>query len=166
MDINCSRDRIGIGSSLFHTFATPWALVLDVVPILLFQIWYIWLYSRRVVGMGFVYSGVFLAGFFLTSNFSRQFTDILNGSLSYAPAFLVLTGLGIYHHQQQKRDRWVLLAAAGVFLLSLFFRTLDSFICPYFTIGTHFLWHLLNGSLLYLSARGLILNWSRNVNLS
>ncbi len=36
---------IGIGSFLFHTFATGWAQVLDVVPILLFQISYVWLYS-------------------------------------------------------------------------------------------------------------------------
>jgi hypothetical protein len=152
---------IGIGSSLFHTFATQWAMVLDIVPILLFQIWYIWLYSRRVVGMVSVTSGVFLTGFFFASNFSRQFTDIFNGSLAYAPVFLILTGLGIYHYQYLKRDRWVLLAAAGVFSLSLFFRTLDSSICPYFSLGTHFLWHLLNGGLLYLSARGLILNWDK-----
>lgn len=153
---------IGIGSGLFHTFATQWAMVLDIVPILLFQIWYIWLYSRRIVGLGSVSSGVLLTGFFFASNFSKQFTDVLNGSLAYAPAFLVLTGLGIYHYQYILRDRWVLLAAAGVFSLSLFFRTLDSSICPYFSIGTHFLWHLLNGGLLYLSARGLILNWDRD----
>ena len=29
---------IGIGSTLFHTFATTWARFLDVLPILLFQI--------------------------------------------------------------------------------------------------------------------------------
>ena len=28
---------LGIGSALFHTFATAWARVLDVVPILLFE---------------------------------------------------------------------------------------------------------------------------------
>src|SRR4051794_14524228 len=30
---------IGIGSALYHTFATGWARVLDVVPILHFQLW-------------------------------------------------------------------------------------------------------------------------------
>lgn len=32
---------IGIGSSVFHTFATTWARVFDVVPILLFQVSYL-----------------------------------------------------------------------------------------------------------------------------
>src|SRR5688500_8385384 len=40
---------VGVGSILWHTFATPWALILDTVPILLFIVWYIWLYTRNVL---------------------------------------------------------------------------------------------------------------------
>jgi Ceramidase len=151
---------IGIGSTLFHTFATEWAGLLDVIPIMLFQLGFLWLYSRQVVKMKYGYAGGLLAGFLLASNFSNKFTNVLNGSLSYAPAFLVLLGLGLYHYQQQKREPFVLLAASGVFLLALSFRTLDRAVCPYFSTGTHFLWHLFNGILLYLSARALILNKS------
>jgi hypothetical protein len=151
---------IGIGSALFHTFATGWANLLDVIPILLFQLCFLWLYSRQVVRMKYAYAGALITGFFFISNFSGQFTHLLNGSLSYAPAFLVLFGLGLYHYQERKREPMVLLAAAGVFLLALSFRTLDQAVCPYFPVGTHFLWHLCNGMLLYLSARALILNWS------
>ena len=149
---------IGIGSALFHTFATQWARLLDVIPIMLFQLGFLWLYSRQVVRMKYGYAGGLLVGFFFASNFSNEFTNVLNGSLSYAPAFLVLLGLGLYHYQQQKREPFILLAASGVFLLALSFRTLDREICPYFSTGTHFIWHLCNGILLYLSARGLILN--------
>ncbi|MGB7891835.1 MAG: ceramidase domain-containing protein [Microcoleus sp.] len=149
---------IGIGSTLFHTFATPWARLLDVIPIMLFQLGFLWLYSRQVVRMKYGYAGGLLVGFFFASNFSNEFTNVFNGSLSYAPAFLVLLGFGVYHYQQQKREPFILLAASGVFLLALSFRTLDQTICPYFSIGTHFLWHLCNGILLYLSARALILN--------
>lgn len=151
---------IGIGSFLFHTFATRWASFLDTLPILLFQLCYIWLYSQKIVRMKYRYSGALLGGFFFASNFSKQFTDILNGSLSYAPAFLVLLGFAIYHYRQQKREPFILLIALGCFLLALLFRTLDQATCPYFSIGTHFLWHPSNGTLLYLSARALILNWS------
>ncbi|MGE5658339.1 MAG: ceramidase domain-containing protein [Actinomycetota bacterium] len=151
---------IGFGSFLFHTFATQWASLLDVIPILLFQICFIWLYSRQVIRMKYGYAGTLLVGFLVVSNFSGKFIDVLNGSLSYAPAFLVLLGFGLYHWQQQKREPFVLLAASGVFLLALSFRTLDRAICPYFSSGTHFLWHLCNGILLYLSARALILNYS------
>ena len=154
---------IGIGSFLFHTFATQWANLLDVIPILLFQLCFIWLYSRRVVRMNSGYAGVLLAAFFFVSYFSKQFINLLNGSLSYAPAFLVLLGLGLYHYRQQKREPFILLAATGVFLLALAFRTIDRAICPFFSTGTHFLWHLFNGVLLYLSARSLLLNWSERV---
>ncbi|MEG4961357.1 MULTISPECIES: hypothetical protein [unclassified Microcoleus] len=149
---------IGIGSALFHTFATQWARLLDVIPIMLFQLAFLWLYSRQVVRMKYGYAGGLLVGFLFASNFSNKFTNVLNGSLSYAPAFLVLLGLGLYHYQQQKREPFILLAASGVFLLALSFRTLDREICPYFSTGTHFIWHLCNGILLYLSARALILN--------
>ena len=47
--------------------------------------------------------------------------------------------------------------AAVVFCASLVFRTIDELVCPSFPIGTHFLWHLLNGGLLYLAMRTLIL---------
>lgn len=154
---------IGIGSTLFHTLATRWANLLDVIPILLFQLWFLWLYSRQVVRMKSAYAGASIVGFFFASNFSRQFTHLFNSSLSYAPAFLVLLGLGLYHYRHLKREPLLLLAASGVFLLALSFRTLDQAVCPYFSTGTHFLWHLFNGLLLYLSARALILNWSMRV---
>src|SRR4051812_32005000 len=35
---------VGVGSTLWHTFATRWAMVLDVVPITLFQLCFLWLY--------------------------------------------------------------------------------------------------------------------------
>ncbi|MBK1989493.1 ceramidase domain-containing protein [Sphaerospermopsis aphanizomenoides BCCUSP55] len=151
---------IGIGSTLFHTFATKWANLLDVLPIMFFQLCFLWLYSRHVMKMKYIYTGSLIIVFYFASNYSKQFTNLFNGSLSYLPAFLVLLGFGIYHFQQQKCERFILLGAAGVFLLALSFRSFDQIVCYDFSTGTHFIWHLLNGILLYLSARGLILNWS------
>ena len=150
---------IGTGSTLFHTFATQWSNRLDVIPILLFQLCFLWLYTRRILRIKPLFVGVLIAGFVLASQWSQQFFYLLNGSLSYAPALLILGSLGIYHYQQQKQEPLILLAATGVLFVALFFRTLDKTICPEFPLGTHFLWHLLNGVVLYLSTRGLILNW-------
>jgi hypothetical protein len=50
-----------------------------------------------------------------------------------------------------------LLAATAVFLLSFSARTLDMQICSVFPLGTHFLWHLLNATLLYLLVRAAII---------
>jgi Ceramidase len=153
---------IGIGSFLFHTFATEWASLLDVIPILLFQLCFLWLYSRQVIGLKYRYIGTLLIGFIFASTFSSQFTIVLNGSLSYLPAFLILLGFGLYHYQFKKHENFVILVAAGIFLLALIFRSLDQLICPYSSIGTHFIWHICNGALLYFSIRGLILNWSHS----
>jgi len=84
--------------------------------------------------------------------------DILNGSLNYAPALITLVILGIYHYRQKKVEHGLILIAAGVFLLSLTFRTMDSQSCSYLPIGTHFLWHILNAVLLYLTARAYVVN--------
>lgn len=149
---------IGIGSTLFHTFATTWARVLDAVPILLFQLSYLWLYSRKIIKMRSGYAAGLLAAFLVAAYFGRQFPQILNGSLIYAPAFLLILGLGLYHYRAEKAERFAVLAAAGVFLAAIFFRSIDNAVCPSFPVGTHFLWHLLVPVVLYLFMRGLLLN--------
>jgi len=88
----------------------------------------------------------------------RQFSHILNGSLIYAPALLILSLLGIHHLAVQRKEPYVLLAAVGVFILSLTFRTFDMEICPYFPLGIHFMWHILNSVALYLLMRGYLAN--------
>src|SRR3989304_3459018 len=76
---------IGAGSALFHTFATGWARVLDVLPILLFQLWFLWLYSRTVVGARSTYSAVLVSGFLHAGLRARPFPAVQNGSLPHVP---------------------------------------------------------------------------------
>ena len=56
---------IGIGSGLWHTFATPWSEALDRIPILLFQLVFLWLYIRVIMGFRRHLAAVFIAGFVL-----------------------------------------------------------------------------------------------------
>ncbi len=149
---------IGIGSALFHTFATGWARILDVVPILLFQLLFLWLYTRQVMGIQAALAAAAVVIFLVAGLVGRQFPHVLNRSLVYAPAFLLLVGLGLYHLRKQKPGRLLLIAAAGVFALALLFRSIDLSVCPYFPVGTHFLWHILNGGVVYLVMHVLILN--------
>lgn len=149
---------IGIGSFLFHTFATQWARYLDIVLILLFQFIFLWVYIRKVIKLKFIITLILLAIYVFFALYSREFPHLLNGSLSYAPGFLLLLILGLYHYLNKKREETLLLVAFAVFTLSLICRTLDSLICPYFPIGLHFLWHILTAILVYLLARALILN--------
>lgn len=149
---------IGIGSFLFHTMATPFTRWLDFIPILLFQLLYIGFYTRRIINLPVAVIGILLLVFLSASVYGRQFPEVINGSLIYAPALLVISVLGLYHYQSQKVGRSLLLGAASLFLLSIFFRSIDNMICTQFVLGTHFLWHILNALVIYLAMRALIAN--------
>lgn len=150
---------MGVGSTLFHTFAQLWAMIADVLPILAYQIVFIVLYSNKVMRIHCAKSTILLGLFFAAMYGSMQLPrEWLNGSLEYAPALLFVTGLGIYHYFKAERERFGLLAAAGVFTISLTFRSLDMAICEAFPLGIHFIWHCLNGLVLYLTTRAYLLN--------
>ncbi len=149
---------IGSGSFLFHTFATSWAELADVLPIMLFQFSYVWLYTREVGGVGRAGAGGFLLAYFAASMLAARFPHVLNGSLAYVPSLVVLVLLGTYHAATRKKGRCVLLAAAGLFLVSLAFRTLDNILCPCFPLGVHFLWHACNAAMLLLALHAWLAN--------
>ncbi|MSQ28485.1 MAG: hypothetical protein EXR51_10170 [Dehalococcoidia bacterium] len=150
---------IGAGSGLFHTFSTPWAYILDIGPIFLFQLCAVWTYLRRVAGVSRMGSGFAVAAFFGATMAARQFPDLMNGSFHYLPGFGVLLGLGVYHHNRRLEERSTLLVATGVFAVALATRTVDQAVCPAIPIGTHFVWHILTALTTYLVIRALIPAW-------
>jgi len=147
---------VGIGSTLFHTFASGWARLLDELPILVFQLGFLWLYLRRAAAIGALASGLALAAYLGSALYARQFPPLLNGSVVYLPALLTLCALGAYHAWKLLPLRWSLAQAAGAFSLAVAMRTVDSAWCDQFPLGTHFLWHLLVALVLYLAMRALL----------
>ncbi len=148
---------IGTGSSLFHSFATKATMVMDVVPILLYQMAFIGIYTRRIMALSWAKTLMLFVLFLISSALADRIpSSVMNGSLSYAPAFVFLLGFGIWHHMHKEREGWVLIIAAAFFALSLTFRSIDMALCPHISIGTHYLWHMLNGIVLYLTARSYI----------
>ena len=81
-----------------------------------------------------------------------------NGSLAYAPALLALLLIGGLLLVRGHAAGMGIFTAGIVFAVSLTFRTLDQDICASTTIvsesplGTHFMWHVLNATLLYILA--------------
>jgi len=149
---------VGIGSGLWHTLATPWAMILDVVPIALFLVWTLWLYARTVLRMPLPLVLASMAAFLGISAYAQGFEEVLNGSLAYALALTVLLALGAYHARQATPGRYSLLLAGGAYAIALVFRVLDPEVCSAFPIGTHFLWHSFTGFAAYLAMRSLILS--------
>jgi Ceramidase len=147
---------VGIGSTVFHTVATTWAQWLDLVPILLFQLAFLWIYAARELGWPPHAAGVLVAAFLAVALYARQFPEPFNGSITYAPAIVAIFVLGLHHRATHLRQPPRLLYAAGIFTVSLFLRTIDAAACEWFPFGTHFFWHLLNGAVLYLAVRSLL----------
>ncbi len=151
---------IGVGSFLFHTFATRWAALADVIPITLFMIAFLAYALRRFAGAAWLVTAALVALFIGTLVAAGSIRcgggACLNGSVGYLPALaaLALVGGGL-SWTGHRAGSW-LLAGALVFAVSLTFRTLDRALCPMTALfhgrmlGTHFLWHIMNATLLYL----------------
>ncbi len=149
---------IGLGSALFHTVATLWALSLDALPVVGFQVVFLWLYLRRCNGASRGSAALLVAGLLGAAIAGQWFQGFLNGSLPYIPGAALLLLLGNSHYRSGRREPLALLGAGGVFCLALLFRILDQTLCPAWSSGTHFLWHMLNAGVLYLAFRAYAAN--------
>jgi hypothetical protein len=156
---------VGIGSALWHTYATAGTLILDIIPILIFLVWFFWLYMRTVARMPTPWVLAIIAAFLVTSTLAERFAGLLHGALYYTPALILLLALGVLHARKRAAARYTLLVASGVYALALFFRTIDLEVCSAIPIGTHFLWHSLNGLAAYLAMRCVILSRASRVGV-
>ncbi|WP_072396741.1 ceramidase domain-containing protein [Hyphomicrobium sp. CS1GBMeth3] len=167
---------IGIGSFLFHTYATRWASLADTIPIALFMLAYVAFALRRFLGFNWVLVAIGLAAFFVSFRYAGSVqcdygkllpitalrgARCMNGTVAYAPAFVALIGTGFALVALRHPAGRLLVLASGVFLVSMTFRTLDIEWCDLTRIahrvcGTHFLWHILNGLTLYILLRAAI----------
>jgi hypothetical protein len=69
-------------------------------------------------------------------------------------ALLAMLGVGGFLHFARRHPAGPrILAAAGLFAVSLAFRTADLPLCATLPSGTHFLWHILNAAVLYSLVR-------------
>jgi hypothetical protein len=146
---------VGSGSFLWHTLATAWTEWADVIPIGLFISVFLLSFLLRIARWR--WPGVILAlVLFQLLTFAVQAglpADFLNGSVFYLPAWVVLLLMGWYCSATRCRQTRYVTAMLGIFSLSLVARSVDAAVCPAFPLGTHFLWHLLNGLVLYLAMR-------------
>lgn len=160
---------IGAGSFLFHTFATRWAVVADTLPITLFMLTYIFFALRFFLNVSvwliaaaltlFISSAWFGTGFNcptgllpITEAAGRR---CLNGSAAYLPALVSLAILSVALAIKRHPALPLIAVATAVLTASITLRTLDIEVCAMTDIlgrarGTHALWHILNGLLLYL----------------
>ena len=141
---------IGVGSYLFHTHATLWAMTADVVPIALFILVYLFAVSRDVVGMRGWVAPLATCGFFPYAAavvWATQQLPVFNISNFYWTVPLLLC---IYAYPLRDRPGIAsgFLIGAAILTLSISLRSVDEILCDTLPLGTHFLWHVLNGVML------------------
>ena len=149
----------GFGSFLFHTIATRWAEWGDVIPILVFMLLFVWLILTRLFAWRLWMAVAVLAVFFAATIYLEASVpgSVLWGGALYLPALFALIAIGFGLYWRKARAGLAMVLAILVFLLSFAARTLDMPVCGRFPLGTHFIWHLLNATLLYLLVRLCIL---------
>ncbi len=162
---------IGVGSFLFHTFATAWAALADVAPIALFIIVSLALILRRLVGLGWGWAWALALAFVPASAMLvralRPFVEAMIGSsVAYLPPLLALLGCTAVLWRRHHPAAPALLTTATLFAVSLTFRTLDEPLCAAWSLGTHWLWHLLNAVVLARLMRTLAAFTSTEVHSS
>ena len=151
---------VGAGSFTFHTVATRWAEWVDVVPILVFMIFYFWViltaffrwpWPLKTLAVALLFG----ATFYLQSD---RYEGVLWGGAMYLPTliFMLAAGAGIWLRNPSAGQAFY--AAAAVFAASFAARTLDMPLCDSFPLGTHYLWHVLNAVVLFLLVRTVIVH--------
>lgn len=144
---------IGIGSTLFHTFANHLTIWADIIPIASFTLAASLFALRRFARLDWGRALAFFFAFYaaagaITFALPASVHVATNGTSGYLPAFLAINAVGALCLMRGSPAGRYLIAASLIFVLAATGRMLDLWVCPTFPIGTHFLWHCFNGLML------------------
>ena len=172
---------VGAGSASFHLFATQWSELAHMVPLLMFMMVYLAIALNRFLdmppGWTMLIVGVFvvlsLAALTMTCSSIDQAlqpawsvangakggaTSCLNGSMGYVPWLLALFTLAIWLFKRRHLAASSVMLSALLFLASVVAHGVDHLYCGKLeieghVIGSHFIWHVLNGLILFTLMR-------------
>ncbi len=148
----CMVFAVGVGSSLFHSFANNLTMFADIIPIMVFVLTYLFFALTYLLSYSRIAAVIALILLLLAAAATGFAPPEMrfNGSVQYFPCLAAL--LMVAWKSRQK----ALYIASAIFSCSLIFRSIDMAICAEFAEGTHFMWHMLNGALLYVLVKALI----------
>jgi hypothetical protein len=158
---------VGLCSLAFHMLATGFTGLLDTLSIIAFiliaavvTVHLIWEVPWRwawVVAPGYL---AFALGLNAALSAIGGERAVLGG---YLPALVGLVGFGLTIRLtapvESRRFGTLLLWTAALFAVSLTLRTLDSPLCADLPMGTHFLWHCVNATVMFLVSYTVIRCW-------
>lgn len=134
---------VGLGSALFHSLATRWAQLADIIPIFCLIMSFFLYYQIRILKWSLLqtfFGSTFVVILTLLGIKFLHFPEI-NGSEGYLGTLLTLGILAFW--ERHEVHHWIFRAFV-LFFFSLIARSIDHYFCPGFQTGTHFVWHILN----------------------
>ncbi|MCY3879319.1 MAG: ceramidase domain-containing protein [Rhodobacteraceae bacterium] len=157
---------IGVGSGLFHTFATGLTALADVLSIALFVLTYLYASNRYYWGLKLLPAAGLTVLFFPYAALMGFILDRtmpwLGGSAAYCPIIILIFAYAFLLRNRLPRVARDLAIGAAILSVSLAFRWLDEPICDAFPYGTHYVWHVLNAVMLAWMIRALEAHLAEN----
>jgi hypothetical protein len=157
---------IGVNSIIFHAYPTPITELMDTIPIVMFIMLFFASVLFRIGRVNWFQGVVCLVAFVGFSHMLvHQFPRALNDSIGYLSSMIALVMIAVYLYLRARPASAHFMLAALVGITSLFCRAIDRVLCDAVPMGTHFLWHLLNATLLYILLRQIVRNVNREARL-
>ncbi len=143
---------IGAGSFLFHTFATRWAALADVIPIAAFVLYFLYLANRHCLGLRVTPALAMTLLFFAYAPAATWAIGAIMPGIGESAGYgSIAVLIFIYAGLAWRRypDTGSGLALGGTTLvISIGFRIADQPLCDLIPTGTHAMWHVLNSIML------------------
>ncbi len=142
---------IGVGSFLFHTFATAWAALADVIPIGVYILVYLFLVHRHFVGLK-TWQALGATALFVP--YAAVAVPVLNQipflriSNFYWTVPILLFIYGFALRARLPRTSVGMIAGGVLLCISISVRSVDELWCHALPLGTHTGWHILNAIML------------------
>lgn len=157
---------IGVNSVIFHSFPAPTTELMDTIPIVLFILLYFVSVLFRIGKCNWFQAVVACVAFVGFSHvLVSQFPRAMNDSIGYLSSMLALIAIAVHLHLRARPSSQHYMLASIIGVVSLFCRAIDHEICVDLPLGTHFLWHMLNATLLYILLKQIIRNVNRDARL-
>ena len=157
---------IGVNSLVFHMFPNQITELMDTSAIVLFILLYFWTVLFRIGRCTWFQAGVAFVAFVGFSHMLvSQFPHAINDSIGYLSSMIALIMIAVHLHLKARPSSQHFMMAALVGVVSLFFRAIDHEVCSLFPMGTHFLWHSCNATLLYILLKQVVRNVNRDARL-
>lgn len=142
---------IGVGSFLFHTFATGWAALADIAPIGMFILAYLFLVHRDVLGFRLSLSVLATALFAPFAAITVPILDqipFLRISNFYWTVPILLFAYSPFVGRKHPETSRGMIIGAVILSASISIRSIDAMLCHVWPTGTHIGWHILNAIML------------------